>query len=138
MLHQGGDMNRRIFERIPVNLSAIFHAGNMTIPAVVTNISMNGMCIDSKSQYAINSSFEVVLSFEEEIRVLVKVIQLIKTGHVYHGMRVTILNEPKQYFKLVARLQSHYKVENISSPEPIKLLNRPIFNLIMHKLRLSE
>ena len=97
-------MDRRGFERAAADLYADFSCGGITRPAVVTNISKNGMRIDSKPIFPDDVTFEVIIPFrEEELKVSAKLKRIIIKGNTYEGIAVEILNPSGEYLEIIDR-----------------------------------
>jgi hypothetical protein len=68
------------------------------------NISGNGMYINSEMCFPIKSSFRVFIQLKDEIlKVPVKIVRTVKSGNIYEGMGVTLLNLPKKYLELLSK-----------------------------------
>ncbi len=100
-------MQRRAFERIPANLQTKFFSDNTICTGTVTNLSENGMFINTRMCFPFNSMFEIRIPLKEEIlKVPVKISRIVKTGDFYDGIGVKLLNPPRNYLEFVRGLKS--------------------------------
>ena len=101
-------MKKRSFERIPVDILVNFFYDNALYPGTVTNLSKNGMYIETEMCLPFKSKFEIFLSSgskvnllfplkDEDVKVPVKVRRLVKTGDDYNGMGVELINLSEDY-----------------------------------------
>jgi hypothetical protein len=97
-------MHKRNSERIPVNLALRFPFSNTFIPGTVTNLSVNGMFIDTELCFPLESKFEVLMKLKDEIlAVPVQIARIVKSDNKYQGMGVRILHSPAKYLEFLAR-----------------------------------
>ena len=95
-------MEKRAYQRIPVNLYARLIYGNMIFLGAIMNISKNGMCIKTIKRFPVESKFEILIPLITMVlKIKVKVIRFIKTNDVYYGMGVEVLKRPGNYLELV-------------------------------------
>ena len=120
-------MNRREFNRIPINLMLKFPVGTNTVSAVIKDISPKGVNIESGIQYSIQSKFELTISFQDELNVFGRVVRLIKTENVYHGMGIELINPSKEYVSNISRLLSNRVIENKESFQLFPSFNKQFF-----------
>jgi len=100
-------MQRRAFERIPVYIEVKLFCGFMFFSGVITNLSENGMLINTRICLPFESRFEVLIPIKEEVlKVHCKVTRIVNTGDLYDAMGVELLNPPKKYFEFVYSLKS--------------------------------
>ena len=108
-------MKKRKFERVPVNVPVSFFYDNALYTGKATNLSNNGMYIESDMCLPFQSRFEIFFSTNskvnllfplkyEDIEVPVKVKRLIKTDGCYNGMGVELLNDSEEYLDLMKNL----------------------------------
>ncbi len=98
-------MEKRAFKRINEKLSVRFPGHNTFYPGTATDLSENGMFINAEIYFPIQSEFEMLVLLKEDVlRVPVKIARLVKSGGIYEGMGVEILNLPKKYLEHVIRL----------------------------------
>ncbi len=102
-------MEKRLYKRIPAELS--FHCFNIEHYGVVTDLSVNGMFIQSKKiSFPLETQFEISIPFQEEVlRLPVKVNRVTRSNGYYDGLGVTLLTESQNYIKLINRLGSEVK-----------------------------
>ncbi len=71
----------------------------------MTDLSETGMFINSEIYFPMKSEFEMLVLLKEDVlRVPVKIIRIVKTGDMYEGMGVELLDLPKKYLEHVIRL----------------------------------
>lgn len=101
-------MERRAYKRVKTYMLVKFLCRNCPSYGVVTNISENGMYIDTGMNLPAESRFELLihLSDEETLSVPAKLSRLVKTAGVYDGICVELLNPPKNYTNFVAALRT--------------------------------
>ena len=98
-------MEKRHSQRIPKNLKVTFPCCNKLYSGTVTDLSESGMLIYSEVNLPIKSTFEVLISINNEIIKLPAVfVRLEKEGNNYKGMGVKLLNPPKKYVEYVHAL----------------------------------
>lgn len=99
-------MQRRAFERIPVDFKIRYFLGDVACNGNVTNLSENGMYIDTAIDFPFDSNFELVLPYEDEVLQLSAVIRrLVKCEEGYKGMGVELKDPPDNYLRLVKELR---------------------------------
>jgi len=95
-------MHKRNTERISVNMSLRFPFSNTFIPGTVTNLSENGMFIDTELCFPLESKFEVLIKLNREILTIpVQIARIVKSNNKYTGMGVRILNYPPRYLEFL-------------------------------------
>jgi hypothetical protein len=98
-------MNKRNSERISVNLALRFPFSNTYIPGTVTDLSENGMFIDTELCFPLESKFEVLIKLKNEILTIpVQIARVVKSNNKYSGMGVRILNSPPEYRAFLSSL----------------------------------
>jgi hypothetical protein len=105
-------MEKRAFERLPVNLQARLFYGNMVYSGTVTNLSENGMFISTKMGFAVESVFVIVVRpSENSLMVPIRVRRTVKSKYYFDsdvesGMGVEVFNAPQAYLDYVYRCKS--------------------------------
>ncbi len=105
-------MRKRQFERVSVDVTVSFFYDNALYTGKATNLSNNGMYIESDMCLPFQSKFELFLSTNskvqllfplkyEDIEVPVKVKRLVKADDCYNGMGVELLNHSEEYLDLI-------------------------------------
>ena len=98
-------MEKRGFDRIHIYLSSRFPCGNTFCSGTVTNLSENGMFINAEIYFPVKTKFEVLVQLKDEIlKIPVKIVRIVKSGNIYEGMGVKLLNLPKKYLELLIKL----------------------------------
>lgn len=104
-------MHNRNSERIPVNLALRFPFSNTFIPGTVTNLSEDGMFIDTELCFPLASKFEVLIKLKNEILAIpVQIVRIVKSNKRYQGMGVRILNSPPKYLEFLGTLSLYCKL----------------------------
>jgi desulfoferrodoxin-like iron-binding protein len=103
-------MEKRSADRIASNRKINFSFQNEIFAGTVTNMSENGMYINSKTLFPVKSEFDVYIQVREKILSLpVKVRRLFNPSEKFTGMGVELLNSPDQYLDLVRILRWNRK-----------------------------
>ena len=99
-------MKKRAFERVSSCLQLSFSYNNAVYSGIVTNLSENGMRINTNGCPPFKLKFEVLFPLEKDVLTLpVQVKRLIKRHDVIDGMGVEILNPSMKYLKYVRNLK---------------------------------
>lgn len=99
-------MKKRAFERVNSNLHLSFSYNNSAHSGIVTNLSENGMRINTIDCPPYKAKFEVLFPVEGDILSLpAKVKRLVKRHDVVDGMGVEILIPSEQYLNFVRNLK---------------------------------
>jgi desulfoferrodoxin (superoxide reductase-like protein) len=105
-------MEKRISERISTSLKVKLSWGNEINSAVITNLSKDGMLINSEICIPIESKFDVLIHQNEGmLKVPAKVRRLSKTGNEYDGMGVELSNPSAQYIDFINSLKKNLKTD---------------------------
>lgn len=95
-------MQKRTFERIPSDVQANFFCGNTIFSGTVMNLSENGMFIQTRMCFPLDSRLEILIPLKEEVlKVPIKVTRLAKTDEFYDGMGVEVLSSFQKYLEFV-------------------------------------
>ena len=97
-------MERRVFERIPVNLYVIFYHSRQSYTGIVSNLSKNGICIETRKYFPLKSKLEIlVLARGESLKIPVTVTasRELENGHKFYGLGTELIEEPPNYKKVV-------------------------------------
>lgn len=107
MADRSKNLNRRSFERIPVNFMIHFYYGDSINFGTVTDISEKGMFVKTRMPLAdVNSEFEIVIpSSHTELSVPVLVRRIAKKDDFYEGFGVELLTQTPEYLKHVLNLK---------------------------------
>ena len=102
-------MEKRKFERMPVNILVKYYCGDDEYSGTVTNISENGMFIRTDSiGFPFDSEFTTILPVEKQVfNIPVQVRRIQKTGDRYDGIGVELLNPPHEYLNYVSGLRTN-------------------------------
>jgi len=97
-------MERRVFERTPVNLYVSFYHSRLSYSGIVSNLSKNGMCIETKKNFPLKSKLEIVVLARGEllkVPVTVTVNRLIENSQMFYGLGTELIEQPPNYKKIV-------------------------------------
>jgi hypothetical protein len=101
---QMSDIEKRAFERIPVNISARFYHGNIFYSGIVRNLSEQGMFIDTKKCLPSDSMFVVIIREKNDLlKVIAKVKRASRNTDTCLGMGVELLSPSPGYLDFVHR-----------------------------------
>jgi desulfoferrodoxin (superoxide reductase-like protein) len=122
-------MKQRAFERITTSLRVNFSIGNEIHSGTLTNLSKNGMFINTQNCLPPKSKFDILIPSDEGVMsVSVKVRRLLKVSNDYDGMGVELLNPSSQYFEFFNRMRS-------DDMKNLKLANIKINSFICKKCK---
>ena len=103
-------MEKRNSHRIPNNLKVVFPCCNKLYSGSVTNLSENGMLLNSEINLPINSRFEIMILLRKKLlKIPATFVRLDKEGEHYKGMGFALLNPPKTYLEYVRNLNCDIK-----------------------------
>ena len=109
-MSEGKNRNqKRCAARIPASLVVKFlHRGSICY-GLITDLSENGMRINSGVCLPSNSSLKLLLPLKEEVLELpVKVRRLVETDAFYDIMGVEVLKPPQKYLQIVESFKSAF------------------------------
>jgi len=101
-------MEKRQFQRLPVNLQSRLFYGNMVYTGVVTNLSESGMFISTKVSFPMDSVFiAVILLNEHTMQVPIKIRRTVRSGDHSgspedNGIGVGLLDPSREYLDFVS------------------------------------
>lgn len=100
-------MEKRLYQRVFTdNIETRYFCGNTMYTGTITNLSENGMFINTMICFPFESQFEVfVRSTNGMLKVPVRVNRIVKTEDVYNGMGVEVINPPVGYLELLRKLR---------------------------------
>jgi len=100
---------KRIYERIPVDLKSRFSYGNIFNSGTITNLSKKEMFIKTENVIPVDSVITVIMHTGKELfQVFAKVKRLNRTAEHYDGMDIEIISSNYNYLKYVKSLASVY------------------------------
>ena len=95
-------MEKRNAERIPVNLDVHYHCGSSMCHGTVTNLSENGMFINTKIEFPFDLNFELDMHLAgEHFKAPVTVKRIVRTDNYYGGIGVELSDPPLSYLELI-------------------------------------
>ncbi|RJQ54615.1 MAG: PilZ domain-containing protein [Nitrospiraceae bacterium] len=105
-------IQRRAFERVPVNIRARFYSYNTDFSGTITNLSENGMFISMKKMmFPLDSKIEIIIPHEKKLlKVPVRVIRMTKSGNVFNGLGVELLVIHREYLEFINSLKCEANV----------------------------
>ena len=97
-------MHKRDSERIPSNIALRFTCRNKLYSGIIRNFSGNGMYIDTEIDFPIESRLEVLITIKDgTLKVPIEIVRIVKSGNIYDGMGVKLLNSPEKYLELLIK-----------------------------------
>ncbi|MEW6601839.1 MAG: PilZ domain-containing protein [Nitrospirota bacterium] len=102
-------MEKRAFQRLPVNLQSRLFYGNMVYTGNVTNISENGMFISTKMAFPVDSVFiAVILLDSHSITLPIRIRRITRSSensdlNGESGIGVGLINPSKEYLDFVRK-----------------------------------
>ena len=100
-------MEKRVFERISMNIKARFFSGEFEYAGTITNLSEKGMFISTEVSFPLKPQLEILIPLKEELlNVPVKIRNFGKSGDTYNGIGVELINPPQNYIEFVDNLRS--------------------------------
>ncbi len=102
-------MEKRFFERLPVNLQARMFFGNMIYSVKVTDISESGMFIDTKINFPVNSIILTLLLFDNDtLKIPVTIKRIEKSDNGLHensrrGLGSEVYLNKQEYIDFVSK-----------------------------------
>lgn len=100
-------MEKRAFERLFSNISVRFLSGETVYLGTVKNISKKGMFISTKVTFPLELQLKILLPLKEELLKLpAKIINIKKSGDIYDGIGVELLNPSQNYLEFIDSLRT--------------------------------
>jgi len=103
---------RRVYDRVPTRMEARFFCGNRYYAGKITDVSEQGMFINTDIRLPINSSFEIMMLINDQVtKVPVTVRRTVESTYRSDnfssgGMGVELAKSPTQYLNYVSSLKS--------------------------------
>ena len=95
-------MIERISERVPSSLVVKFDHDNCECYGIVTNLSEEGMCIQSGICLPCDSKIKLQIPLKKgELKLQAKVMRMEQTNGFYDTMGVQLLRPTKKYLKIL-------------------------------------
>ncbi len=99
-------MQKRAFERIPVDFKIRYFCGDIACNGTITNLSENGMFIDTTIDFPFDANFELLLPISDMVIKISAIIKrVVKNKGVYQGMGVELVNPPYNYLQFLNELR---------------------------------
>jgi hypothetical protein len=103
-------MRQRKYKRIPVSFPLRLTCLRTYVPGTVTNLSENGLFINTELCFPLKSKMDVLIKLKEEIlKVPVEIVRVLKSDHKCMGIGVRILNLPKRYVEFISKSYHSYQ-----------------------------
>jgi Tfp pilus assembly protein PilZ len=105
-------VEKRAQDRFPAYLQARLFYGNIIYTGIVTNLSKNGMFINTKVQFPVNSEFLVVVLLDKRpLKLPIKVRRTAKKENndnsmMDNGIGIELLDTPQKYLDFVGCCKS--------------------------------
>ena len=98
-------MERRAVKREHTKVKVRFPCFGTFLAGTVTDVSENGMFINTSVCFPPGSPFEILIHSKKEVlKIPFRVSRTAKTGNSYNGMGVELLSMPRGYLELLIRL----------------------------------
>ncbi len=98
-------VEKRAFNRIPVNIDARFFHGNIFYSGIVRNLSDQGMFIDTKKCLPSDSMFVVIIREDNDLlKLIAKVKRASMNADACLGMGVELLSPSAGYLDFIHKL----------------------------------
>ena len=102
-------MGKRAFERVQEKLQVDFYYDNEMREGIVTNLSRNGLHINSKMCPPFESDLDVVLILGDEVfKLSGKVKRLVNTNELNSSMGVELSVPSQSYCEFISTVQDYY------------------------------
>ncbi len=100
-------MEKRDFKRISLNIQVKFFSGKTEYAGTMMNFSEKGMYISKEVNFPLKTQLEILIPVKEEIlKVFAEVRNFTKSGHVYNGIGVELVNPPQNYIEFINSLKT--------------------------------
>jgi superoxide reductase len=111
-------MKKRAFERVTASHQLSFSYNNTVYSGIVTNLSENGMRINTRDCPPFKSKFDILFPLEEDVLTLpAQVKRLVKREDVVDAMGVEIFNPSMKYLQFVRNLKWELSVARSERPD---------------------
>jgi hypothetical protein len=100
-------MEKRAFKRIPLQIQIKFFSGKTEYLGTATNLSEKGMLISAEVNFPLQKNLEIIIKYKENLfSIPAKITSFKRTGDVYNGIGVKLINPPQEYLEFVDSLKS--------------------------------
>lgn len=100
-------IQRRAYPRIDIKLEAQFDCGAKTTSGIITNISENGLFINTKLLFPFDINFNLLIQAKDNIlNVPVKISRLVRDQGNHEGLGVEVVSPPPMYLEYVNKLKA--------------------------------
>jgi hypothetical protein len=102
-------IKKRAFERITKSIFVKLLRGKSEYPGIIINLSEKGMYISTKGTFLVKPKLKIVIPLKEEnLNLQGKIQSVVKSGKVYNGIGVELLNPPQNYLNFIRNLRTFY------------------------------
>jgi hypothetical protein len=99
-------MEKRAFERMPLKTQVKFFSGKTEYTGTMMNFSEKGMYISAEVNFPLKTQLQILIPVKEEImKVFAEVRNFTKSGHVYNGIGIELINPPQSYIEFINSLR---------------------------------
>ena len=100
-------MKRRVVERVPASINVRLLNGETESLGTVKNLSEKGMFISTELSFPIKQQLEILLFLKKMVLHLpVNIRSLNKSGEIYNGIGLELINPPQDYIEFVSSLRT--------------------------------
>jgi len=100
-------MKRRVVERVPASINVRLLNGETESLGTVKNLSEKGMFISTELSFPIEQQLEILFFLKKMVLHLPGNIRsLNKSGEIYNGIGVELINPPQDYIEFVSSLRT--------------------------------
>ena len=100
-------MEKRAFERIPLKIQVKFFSDKTGYTGTMMNFSEKGIYISTEVNFPLKTQFQILIPVKEEvIKVFAEVRNFTKSGHVYNGIGIELINPSQNYIEFINSLRS--------------------------------
>lgn len=97
---------QRVIERVPVSIKVRLLDGETEFSGTVKNLSEKGMFISTELSFPVEQQLKIIFFMNKEFLPLsVNIRSLNKTGDIYNGIGVELINPPQDYIEFVSSLR---------------------------------
>ena len=100
-------MQRRAYNRVRTQLEAKFYCDDKVNFGVITNVSENGLFINTKIDFPVNISFDLLIPLDDALlSIPVKISRLARSKGECSGIGVEVIDPPQNYLVYVGQLRA--------------------------------
>ena len=100
-------MKRRVVERVPASINVRLLNSETESLGTVKNLSEKGMFINTELSFPIEQQLEILFFLNKKVLHLpVNIRSLNKSGEIYNGIGVELIDPPQDYIEFVSSLRT--------------------------------